>query len=187
MIPATLIELSTWALKAVAILMLTRIAYIDFTSLKIRNNHVLALLAVALAILVFDYMQTRDLVRPGILLAVSAVVFILLVVFWMLRKVGAGDVKLFAIMPLLVGLNSSITFVLTLLVLTLLIAAAMRFPMLLPERLYRVQLEAMRRDGKIPFGVPIALAAIAALLVPIGALPYRAAPDVTEMRLEDLR
>ena len=55
---------------------------------------------------------------------------------------------------------------------------------LLPAQLYRVQLDAMRRDGKIPFGVPIALAAIAALLIPIGALPvHRAAPDISDLTL----
>jgi prepilin peptidase CpaA len=184
MISGPIIEVSVWVLKAAAILMLARIAYVDFLTLRIRNEHVLALFAVALAILVFDYMQSKDIARAGILVAASALVFILLVIFWMLRKVGAGDVKLLAIMPLLVGLNSSITFVLALLVLTLLIYGAMKFPMLLPAQLYRVQLDAMRRDGKIPFGVPIALAAIAALLIPIGALPvYRAAPDISELTL----
>ena len=56
-------------------LMLARIAYLDFVTLKIRNNHVLALLAVALAILVFDYMQSKDVARAGVLIGVSAVVF----------------------------------------------------------------------------------------------------------------
>lgn len=184
MIVGPIVEISLWVLKAAAILMLARIAYVDFLTLRIRNDHVLALFAVALAILVFDFMQSNDIARAGILFAASALVFILLLVFWMLRKVGAGDVKLFAIMPLLVGLNSSITFVLALLVLTLLIYGAMKFPMLLPAQLYRVQLDAMRRDGKIPFGVPIALAAIAALLIPVGGLPaYRAAPDISDLTL----
>jgi prepilin peptidase CpaA len=187
MIAGTLIDVSIWVLKAAAILMLARIAYLDFVTLKIRNNHVLALLAVALAILVFDYMQSKDVARAGILVGVSAVVFILLVVFWMLKKVGAGDVKLFAIMPLLVGLTSSVTFVLVLLVLTLLIYAAMRFPILLPERLYRAQIEAMRRDGRIPFGVPISLAAIAALLIPIGALPWHHASDISDLTLSSFQ
>jgi prepilin peptidase CpaA len=175
------------ALKAIAIAMLIRIAILDFTALRIRNDQVVGLLAVAVAIVVTGFLRDFDLGKVLVLLAASAVTFVILFVFWLLKKVGAGDVKLFAAVPLLVGTDGSPTFVLALLVATLMIYVAMKFPMLLPQQLYRVQLEAMRRDRRIPFGVPISIAAILALLIPTGVLLQEPAPPPTsELSLSDL-
>jgi prepilin peptidase CpaA len=188
MTASTIADFSLLILKSVAIVMLIRIAYLDLVSLRIRNDHVLPLLATALAIVILDFMRTRDLIGTLTLLGAAALVFVVLFVLWMLKKVGAGDVKLLAIMPLLVGINGSVTFVLALLVVTLLIYAAMKFPMLLPQQLYKAQLEAMRRDRRIPFGVPIAFAAILALLLPVGLLLRAPTPaPVSELSLGDLR
>lgn len=176
------------ALKAIAIGMLVRIAVLDFTALRIRNDQVVALLAIAVAIVVTGFLRDFDPRKVLVLLAASAVTFIVLFVFWLLKKVGAGDVKLFAVVPLLVGTDGSLTFVLALFVATLVIYLAMKFPVLLPQRLYRVQLEAMRRDRRIPFGVPISIAAILALLLPLGVLlESPTPPPVSELSMSDLQ
>ncbi|HEY9012230.1 MAG TPA: prepilin peptidase [Devosia sp.] len=178
------------ALKAIAIGMLVRIAVQDFTALRIKNDQVLALLAVAVAIVATGFLRDFDWGKVLVLLGASAVTFVILFVFWLLKKVGAGDVKLFAVVPLLVGTDGSVTFVLALLLATVMIYLAMKFPVLLPQQLYRVQLEAMRRDRRIPFGVPISIAAILALLLPVGVgalLQKPVPPPLSELSLSDLQ
>jgi prepilin peptidase CpaA len=86
--------------------------------------------------------------------------FVLLFPFWLLRKVGAGDVKLMAVAPLVAGGENMLTFAILLLVLAIVTVFAVRNPMLLPAPAFRQYLEHFERKGIVPFGVPIAGALI---------------------------
>ncbi|HTJ57239.1 MAG TPA: prepilin peptidase [Devosiaceae bacterium] len=152
-------------LKAAAVLMLARIGVSDFRTQKIRNQHVAELFAVALAILLVTYISNGNGRVAGLAFLMSAVLFFVLVLFWLLGKVGAGDVKLMATMPILVGFSGSIPFVAALLVFSLLVYAVAKFPVLLPRRWFRTYIQSLASSGRVPFGVPIAAAGILALLL----------------------
>jgi prepilin peptidase CpaA len=73
-------------------------------------------------------------------------------------------VKLLTIVPILVGVEGSGPFMIALLLATALTAAVMKFPVLLPEKLFRNYVQTLAQNGRVPFGVPIAAAAIIGLL-----------------------
>lgn len=151
-------------LKAVSVLMLARIGVTDFLTQQIRNEHMRQLFAVALAILVLSFVVSGDSMAVWLTVASSAALFILLLIFWLLGKLGAGDVKLMATIPLLVGMPGSVPFVVALLVFTFLTYGVSKFPNLLPERWFRAYIQNLAKSGRVPFGVPIAAAAIVAML-----------------------
>jgi prepilin peptidase CpaA len=157
-------------LKAVAVLMLARIAVSDYLTQRIRNEHMWQLFAVAIAILLITFAGNRDALAAGFALAMSLLLFVILLVFWLLGKVGAGDVKLLATMPLLLGYGGSMPFMLALLVFTFIVYFIMKFPNLLPERWHRGYIQSIAATGRVPFGVPIAAAAIVAVLIPTNLL-----------------
>jgi prepilin peptidase CpaA len=145
----------------VALLMLVRIAWLDFLTLKIRNTDVLVLSGVTLL------MVALTLPSPGLVdLAAGALLFVLGVVFWSLGMTGAGDAKLLFPLGIMVGFDGLATFALllmpvSLLVLVLFIAARL----ILPEdgRLRRRLAEIKATKG-IPYAVPLFLAAFGAML-----------------------
>ena len=167
-------------LRAVAVLMLARIAASDFMTQKIRNEHVLQLLAVGGGVLLITFITGGDAMSTGLTLAMSAGLFLVLLVFWLLGKVGAGDVKLLTTIPILVGYAGSLPFVAALLVFTLLTYFVMKFPILLPERWFRTYVAALASTGRVPFGVPIAGAAIVVLLLPANMLGTAPAPRLSQ-------
>jgi prepilin peptidase CpaA len=152
-------------LKATAVLMLARIAVSDFRTLKIRNEHVGQLFVTALAIMLVTFLSNGDSRAAGMALLVSGVLLVLLVVFWLLGKVGAGDVKLMVTIPILVGYSGSIPFVIAFFAFSILTYLVAKFPMLLPDRWFRAYISSLAKSGRVPFGVPIAAAGILALLV----------------------
>jgi prepilin peptidase CpaA len=151
-------------LKAVAIALLAKIAVTDFRIQKIRNADLAPLLAIALAVMALEYLRQPDLARTLTAAAIAAVLFLVLIAFWLLGKVGAGDVKLLTIIPMLVGVEGSGPFMIALLLATALAAAVMKYPVLLPERLFRSYVTTLAQSGRVPFGVPIGSAAIVGLL-----------------------
>lgn len=153
-------------LKAAAILMLISIAITDFRLHKIYNSELLSLLALALAALLTETFRLQS-TSPALGAAIgSGAIFVVLIGFWLAGKVGAGDVKLLTIVPLLVGYSGALPMVLALLVFTLVTYLVMKFPVLMPERWLRAYTQSLDAKGRVPFGVPIAAATILALLLP---------------------
>jgi prepilin peptidase CpaA len=165
--PEVLLAAASLFLKATAILLLIRIAVTDFRQHKIYNTELLSLLALALVIVTTESMRQQS-PSPALGAAIaSAAIFAVLIVFWLARKVGAGDVKLLAIVPLLVGYSGALPMVLALLAFALAAFLVMKFPALLPARWFRLLAQSLDSKGRVPFGVPISAATIVTLLLPV--------------------
>lgn len=148
-------------LNAIAIAVLLRIAMTDFKKEKITNRDVLILGVVGTGSLAIASFETGFWVSGlGVSLIAVIVLFVLLFPFWLLRKVGAGDVKLMAVAPLVAGGENLLTFSILLLALSIVTVFAVRNPMLLPAPVFRQYLEHFERKGIVPFGVPISGALI---------------------------
>ncbi|MDX8436005.1 prepilin peptidase [Mesorhizobium abyssinicae] len=150
-------------LKALAIPLLAWIAWVDFTTQKITNRDVLLLLCLGLGSLVLLSVQSGSWWDLSLSALAGLLLFVVLFPFWTLRKVGAGDVKLMAVVPLLIGGNGLVVFSVLLLVFALATALIVKNPFLLPAGVFRVYVQHLDRKGVVPFGVPIALAAISTI------------------------
>ncbi|MBZ9764430.1 prepilin peptidase [Mesorhizobium sp. CA8] len=151
--------------KALAILLLVRIAWTDFTTQRISNRDVLLLLCLGLGALQFQALQTHSWLEMGISAFGGAALFLALFPFWLLRKIGAGDVKLMSVTPFLVGGSNLAVFSVFLLVFAVATAALVKNPFLLPAGMFRHYVQHMDRKGVVPFGVPISMAAICAIVL----------------------
>jgi len=150
-------------LKALAIPLLARIAWLDFITQKISNQNVLLLLCMGLGSLLLLSVQSGSWWDLGLSALAGLLLFVVLFPFWTLRKVGAGDVKLMAVVPLLIGGSDLIVFSVLLLVFALATALIVKNPFMLPAGMFRVYVQHLDRKGVVPFGVPIALAAICSI------------------------
>ncbi|ESZ44611.1 MULTISPECIES: prepilin peptidase [unclassified Mesorhizobium] len=150
-------------LKAFAIPLLAWVAWIDFSSQKISNRHVLLLLCLGLGSLQLVSIASRSWWDMGLSVIAGILLFVALFPFWILRKVGAGDVKLIAVVPFLTGGSGLAMFSVLLLVFAVATVAVMKNPFLLPAGAFRVYVQHMDRKGVVPFGVPISAAAIGAI------------------------
>lgn len=150
-------------LEALAIPLLARVAWVDFTTQKISNSNVLLLLCLGLGSLLLLAVQSGSWWDMGLSALAGLLLFIVFFPFWILRKVGAGDVKLMAVTPLLVGSTGLVVFSLLLMVFAVATAVVVKNPFLLPAGAFRVYVQHMDRKGVVPFGVPISAAAIGAI------------------------
>ncbi|RWQ31810.1 MAG: prepilin peptidase [Mesorhizobium sp.] len=147
-------------LKGLAIPLLARIAWLDFTTQKISNQNVLLLLCLGLGSLQLLSVQSGSWWDMGLSAVASLLLFVALFPFWALRKVGGGDVKLMAVVPLLIGGSGLLVFSVLLLVFALATALIVKNPFMLPAGAFRLYVQHLDRKGVVPFGVPISLAAI---------------------------
>lgn len=147
-------------LKALAIPLLANIAWLDFTTQKISNRDVLLLLCAGLGSLQCLSVQSGSWWDMGLSALAGLLLFVMLFPFWALRKVGAGDVKLLAIVPFLTGGSGLVVFSLLLLVFALVTAVVVKNPFMLPAGAFRLYVQHLDRKGVVPFGVPISMAAI---------------------------
>ncbi|TPI45319.1 prepilin peptidase [Mesorhizobium sp. B3-1-7] len=147
-------------LKAVAIPLLARVAWLDFTTQKISNRDVLLLLCLGLGALQLVSVLTGSWWDMGLSALGGLLLLVALFPFWILRKVGAGDVKLMAAMPFLIGGDGLVVFTLFLLVFAVAIVVLVKNPFVLPAGAFRLYVQHMDRKGVVPFGVPISAAAI---------------------------
>ncbi|AZO32152.1 MULTISPECIES: prepilin peptidase [unclassified Mesorhizobium] len=147
-------------LKALAVPLLARVAWVDFSTQKISNRDILLLLCMGLGSLQLFSVQTGSWWDMGLSAIAGLILFIALFPFWVLRKVGAGDVKLIAVTPLLIGGSNLTVFSVLLLVFAIATAAVVKNPFLLPAGMFRHYVQHMDRKGVVPFGVPISAAAI---------------------------
>ncbi|RUW40338.1 MAG: prepilin peptidase [Mesorhizobium sp.] len=146
--------------KALAILLLGRIAWIDFSTQRITNRDVLLLLCLGLAALQLQSLQSHSWLEMGVSALGGLVLFAALFPFWLLRKMGAGDVKLMSVTPFLIGSSNLAAFSVLLLVFAIATATVVKNPFLLPAGMFRHYVQHMDRKGVVPFGVPIAAAAM---------------------------
>ncbi|ANT50048.1 prepilin peptidase [Mesorhizobium amorphae] len=151
-------------LKALAIPLLARIAWLDFTTQKISNSNVLLLLCLGAGSLLLVAVQSGSWWDMGLSALAGLLLFVVLFPFWVLRKVGAGDVKLLAVIPFLIGGTGLVVFSLLLLVFAVATAVMVKNPFMLPEGAFRLLVQHLDRKGVVPFGVPIALAAICSIV-----------------------
>ena len=155
-------------LKAIAILLLAGIAWRDFTTQKIRNRDVLLLLCLGVGGLLLLSLQSGYWWDMGLSALAGLLLFVALFPFWTLRKIGAGDVKLMAAMPFLMGGSGLIVFSALLLVFALATALIVRNPLMLPQSAFRLYVQHLDRKGVVPFGVPISLASICMIALQVG-------------------
>jgi prepilin peptidase CpaA len=147
-------------LKALAIPLLARIAWLDFTTQKIANRDVLLLLCLGAGSLLLLVLRSGSWWDMGLSATAGILLFVALFPFWALRKVGAGDVKLMAVVPLLIGGTGLFLFSMLLLVFAVVTVMVVKAPFMLPEGAFRLYVQHMDRKGVVPFGVPISLATI---------------------------
>lgn len=137
------------------------IAWEDWRSFKIRNNAVLALIAVYGVYLVAKGFASWQ----GDLFA-GLVLFVIGFVFWLFRLMGAGDAKLYFPVGLFMGWEGLGPFAILLMLFSLFIAALVKLPVPLPfqSNALMIRLQEIRKGKSVPYGVPIALAAIGVML-----------------------
>lgn len=147
-------------LKALAIPLLARIAWLDFTTQKISNRAVLLLLCLGAGSLQLLSLQSGSWWNMGMSALAGLLLFVVLFPFWALRKIGAGDVKLMAVIPFLIGSSDLIVFSGLLLLFAVALAVIVKNPLMLPEGAFRLYVRHLDRKGVVPFGVAISMAAI---------------------------
>ncbi|MER9439133.1 prepilin peptidase [Mesorhizobium sp. M0618] len=150
-------------LKVLAIPLLARIGWLDFKTQKISNRDVLLLLCLGAGGLLLLSLQSGSWWDMGLSAFAGLLLFAALFPFWALRKIGAGDVKLMAVMPFLIGGSGLVLFSMLLLVFALITVMVVKTPFMLPEGAFRLYIQHMDRKGVVPFGVPISMAAICTL------------------------
>ncbi|WFP62779.1 prepilin peptidase [Mesorhizobium sp. WSM4904] len=151
--------------KMLSVPLLGRIAWLDFTTQKISNRDVLMLLCLGLGSLQLMSVQAGSWWDMGLSAIAALLLFVVLFPLWALRKLGAGDVKLMAIIPFVIGGPGLAFFSILLLLFALATAAVIKYPFMLPEGAFRVYVQHLDRKGVVPFGVPISLAAICTIVL----------------------
>ena len=154
-------------LKALTIPLFARIAWRDFTTQKISNRAVLLLLCLGLGSLQLVSVQSGSWFQMALSALSGLLLLIVLFPFWVLRKVGAGDVKLMTVMPFLIGQDGLVIFTVFLLVFAVLTTLLVKNPFILPAGAFRLYVQHMDRKGIVPFGVPISAAAVCAMVFQI--------------------
>jgi prepilin peptidase CpaA len=149
--------------RAIMFALLLRIAWRDFQTQRIANKDVLALGLLGLAGLTLGAVADNSWWNWTVGAIAGAAMFIALLPFWLLRKLGAGDVKLLATVPLVTGGDYLFAFALLLLLFAALTAFLVKNPVLLPAPAFRHYLEHLERKGVVPFGVPISASLIGVL------------------------
>ncbi len=154
-------------MRALAAALLARIAWMDFSTQKISNRDVLLLLCFGLGSLQLLSVRSGSWWNIGLSASAGLLLFVVLFPFWALRKIGAGDVKLMAVVPFLIGESDFIVFSGLLLLFAAATAVIVKNPMLLPQGVFRLYVQHLDRKGVVPFGVPIALASICTIALQI--------------------
>jgi prepilin peptidase CpaA len=150
------------SLLAISLLLLVYIAFQDFLTFRIRNVHVLTLLFLSLATLAADATSPW---LPDV--AAGAVLFVLGVAFWAVGMMGAGDAKLYFPLGLLVGWGGLAAFAVFLLAASMLFLLAVKLAVALPasQGKTRRRMHQIAEGQGVPYAVPMAAAAIAAVML----------------------
>ncbi|MEM9973166.1 MAG: prepilin peptidase [Pseudomonadota bacterium] len=144
-----------------AIIVMLIIGWRDFASLRISNTSVLVLLGLYGA-----FAATKGF--EGILndIIAGAVLFGVTFIFWLFRAIGAGDVKLYLPLGFFVGLDNLAPFALALTAASLLLLVLIKIGGRLASgtSYFGRRLKELRASGKVPYGVPMGLGAIAVIV-----------------------
>src|SRR5262245_59412330 len=151
--------------RALTIALMFRMALKDLKTQKITNADVLTLGGLGIAGLLLAAFASGSWWNLEVGAAAAVVMFLVLFPFWLMRKLGAGDVKLLAVAPLVAGADNLLPFSLLLLVFAALTAFLVKNPLFLPAPAFRHYLEHLDRKGVVPFGVPICASLIGVLLL----------------------
>lgn len=135
--------------RAVMLAVLWPVAYTDFTAYRIPNLFVAAGLAARAAILAAEFIWERDALLYGLLTEVAAAVVLFLVALLctvvVKNSIGGGDMKLFVVMGLLLGLQGTWGAVFLSLIVSFIVAVALL-----------ITRKKSRKDA-IPFGPALAV------------------------------
>lgn len=146
-----------------AMLLLAWIGWRDFLTFRIANRDVIILTVVALAAVALDPSGGWK----GSLI-VGGVLFVLGFGLWALGMIGAGDAKLYLPLGLLIGWQGIGVYAVVLLALSVLMVIGIRMAGRgdpdRPRGLIGQRLALIAEQRKMPYGVPMALAAIVAIL-----------------------
>ncbi len=153
-----------------AIALLIRIGLRDLKIQKIANNDVLALGLLGIANTYLFFQQPDLAAAAWFGPAAGLALFVVLFAAWMAGLIGAGDIKLLAIIPLVVGAHYLMLFGLLFLVLVAVNVFVLKGTIL--DGISQIQryVEFFGGRGIIPFGVPISAAAIVVLVMQISTM-----------------
>ena len=136
------------------------VVYQDFWYWRIPNRAVFGLSAlwVAQSWLLGNVNWPMDLIAAGLL-------FVMGVVYWRLRLMGAGDAKLMLPLGLMIGWQGLMAFAIWLLVFTLLTYLLLKATPRWITHHHRVwrRLRIIAAKGRVPFGIPLVAATLAAM------------------------
>lgn len=155
----------TFLIAAIACLLF--IGWRDFVTLKISNKIVLVLLGVYVA-----YTGLRFFVEGLSVAAIideliaGGILFGLTFVFWLLGKIGAGDVKLYLPVGLFIGLNGLLPYAVFLAITSILTLMVIKGGGRLSKgkSWFGQRLIELRGLGKVPYGVPMGLSAVCVMI-----------------------
>src|SRR5262245_23725329 len=151
--------------RALTIALMFRMALKDFKIQKITNIDVIMLGSLGIAGLMIAALADESWWNLTVGGAAAVVMLLVLFPFWLMRKLGAGDVKLLAVAPLVTGADNLFPFSLLLLGFAALTAFLVKNPLLLPAPAFRHYLEHLERKRVVPFGVPICASLVGVLLL----------------------
>ncbi|MCA0941684.1 A24 family peptidase [Salipiger pacificus] len=144
-----------------AVALLGWVAVYDARNFTIRNGTVLALLALyvlAQGVLLFPTLR-GDLVAGALLFGIGFVM-------WLLRGLGAGDAKLMLPLGMMLGMQGMLPFAALLMLLSVLL-----YLLLVICRAFGAErglwgwLARMKTEGRVPYGVPLALASAPVIFI----------------------
>jgi prepilin peptidase CpaA len=153
-----------------SILIFIYAAFMDFSTLKISNATVLAATASYVPFAVTGFLTGPVLsakVDPISALAAAVTLFSIGFVLWMLKMLGAGDVKLMFPVGLFTGWEYLLHFALGLIFFAVIAWLVMKLslPAGLGNTMVGMRLDEIRRSGKVPYGVVMVTALLAILYV----------------------
>lgn len=144
--------------------LLARIAVRDFQTLKVSNRSNLLLLLTYVVWLVsrqFEAFET-DLLVGALFSAIA-------LLMWLAKALGAGDVKLYFVLGLLLGIETAVLYVVLLLIVSfvvLLVVKLAKFEFEAQEDVsFRGRLARFQQTGKLPYAVLMVFSAVAPLWV----------------------
>ncbi|MDK1490781.1 pilus assembly protein CpaA [Sinorhizobium sp. 7-81] len=162
---------------ALAVLLFLYVAWSDFRSWKIPNAAILAVVALysvnaAVALLMADDIGAALFSSAGIGcdLGAGLLLFALGFGLWLFGLFGAGDAKLFLPIGLFVGWHGMLPFAIFLLIggVFTMLALKLPLPLQLAHLSFFTRIEEIRATRKIPYGVIMVFATIAALALRSG-------------------
>ncbi|MDK1389200.1 prepilin peptidase [Sinorhizobium sp. 8-89] len=162
---------------ALAVLLFLYAAWSDFRSWKIPNATILALVGLyavnaAVALLMAEDIGATLFSSAGIGGDVGAglLLFVLGFGLWLFGLFGAGDAKLFLPIGLFVGWHGMLPFAIFLLIggVFTMLALKLPMPLQLAHLSFFTRIEEIRATRKIPYGVIMVFATIAALALRYG-------------------